>query len=82
MQQIQKQVHKEKQNAATLAGFDTLPNSGFIRLPVVKSLMGVSSATVWRNVRIGKFPAPTKLSSRVSAWNVQSVRNALAEMGK
>ena len=76
------QIHKQLQNKTALQDFDSLPSSGFIRLPVVKSLMGVSSATVWRNVRIGKFPAPTKLSSRVSAWNVQSVRNALAEMGK
>ena len=76
------QIHKQQQNKTALQEFDSLPSSGFIRLPVVKGLLGVSSATIWRNVRIGKFPKPIKLSSRVSAWNVQAVRTALAELGK
>ena len=33
-----------------------------------------SSATLWRMVKSGKFPAPHKLSDRVTAWKIQDVR--------
>lgn len=60
-----------------LKNFDSLPDSAHVRQPVVEALCGYSSATVWRNVKKGKLPAPIKLSERVSAWNVGSLRKAL-----
>ncbi|MBT9486799.1 MAG: AlpA family phage regulatory protein [Rubrivivax sp.] len=32
-----------------------------------------SSATLWRKVRAGEFPAPVKLSDRVTAWRCEDV---------
>ncbi len=61
-----------------LAQFDQLPNSAYIRLPVIKRLYGVSSATIWRGVKNASIPAPHKLSERCTAWNVGQVRAALA----
>ena len=61
-----------------LANFDALPNSAYIRLPVVMALYGISSSTVWRNVKNGSIPSPSKLSERCTAWNVGQVRVALA----
>lgn len=61
-----------------LAQFEQLPNSSFIRLPVVKRLYGVSAATIWRGVKNGTIPKPSKLSERCTAWNVGQVRAALA----
>ena len=61
-----------------LANFDVMPNSAYIRLPVIKALYGVSSATIWRGVKIGTIPKPIKLSERCTAWNVGLVRAALA----
>ncbi len=57
-----------------LSQFDQLPNSAYIRLPVVKGLYGVSSATIWRGVKTGTIPKPSKLSERCTAWNVGEVR--------
>ncbi len=37
-----------------------------------------SSPTLWRRVRDGSFPKPTKLSSRVTAWKVADVRAWIA----
>jgi prophage regulatory protein len=34
----------------------------------------VSSATLWRWVKAGTFPAPVKLSSGMTAWRVGDVR--------
>lgn len=32
-----------------------------------------SPATIWRWVKSGTFPAPIKLSERVTAWDAQAV---------
>lgn len=61
-----------------LAQFDNLPDSAYIRLPVLKRLYGVSAATIWRGVKNGSIVAPAKLSERCTAWNVGKVRAALA----
>ena len=57
-----------------LANFDAMPDSAFIRLPIVRALYGISSATVWRNCKAKKFPLPKKLSERVTAWSVAEIR--------
>lgn len=51
----------------------TLPTTGYLRLPSVLSVIPVSSSTLWRLVRQNKFPKPTKLSSRVTAWRAEDV---------
>lgn len=61
-----------------LAQFDSLPNSAYIRLPVMRGLYGVSSASIWRGVKNNTIPKPRKLSERCTAWNVGQVRAALA----
>ena len=76
MQQLKTELTKSIPEA--LAQFDQLPPSSFIRLPVIKRLYGVSSATIWRGVKKGTIPKPSKLSERCTAWNVGLVRAALA----
>lgn len=61
-----------------LLNFDSLPNSAYIRLPVVKRLYGISSASVWRGVKAGRIPKPRKLSPRTTCWNVGEIRKALS----
>ena len=61
-----------------LENFDKLPDSAYIRLPVLKGLYGISSASCWRGVKKGSIPKPVKLTERTTAWNVGQVRAALA----
>lgn len=61
-----------------LKNFDSLPDSANVRQPVVQALVGCSSATIWRMVKRGTLPAPRKLSTNVTAWNVGQLRQALA----
>ena len=61
-----------------LPDFDTLPNSGFVRLPSLVAILACSRATIWRRVREAKLPAPKKLGPRVVAWNVGEVRTAIS----
>jgi predicted DNA-binding transcriptional regulator AlpA len=58
--------------------FDSLPDSANVRQPVVQALVGCSAATIWRMVKRGTLPEPRKLSERVTAWNVGSLRKALS----
>lgn len=44
-----------------------------IRLPEVTQKTGISKSTVWRLVRAGRFPAPLKLGSRMTAWVEEEV---------
>ncbi|GLT22835.1 hypothetical protein GCM10007933_22960 [Zoogloea oryzae] len=62
---------------SALRNFDDLPDSAFVRLPVVASLFACSPVTIWRRVKKGAFPVPRKLSEAVTAWNVGELRKAL-----
>lgn len=67
--------------------FDALPDSAFIResqlvqspkRPETPAPLPFSAPTLWRKVKAGTFPAPVKLSERVTAWNVGDVRAWIA----
>jgi predicted DNA-binding transcriptional regulator AlpA len=52
-----------------------LPTTGYIRqAQLIPAIIPFSSATLWRKVKAGTFPAPVKLSERVTAWPVESIR--------
>ena len=61
-----------------LANFDKLPDSAYIRLPLMIGLYGVSAASIWRGTKQGIIPKAIKLTERTTAWNVGQVRAALA----
>lgn len=63
--------------------FDQLPNSAWLResqlvrspkRPGSTAPLPFSAPTLWRLVRAGAFPAPTKLSARVTAWKCGDIR--------
>jgi prophage regulatory protein len=66
-----------------IPSFDALPDSAFIResqlvqsakRPTTPAPLPFSAPTLWRKVKEGTFPKPSKLSARVTAWNVGDVR--------
>jgi prophage regulatory protein len=72
----------------TTAVFDNLPDNAWLResqlvrssksLDSVIAPLPFSAPTLWRMVKAGKFPKPTKLSARVTAWQVGQVRAWMA----
>ena len=64
-------------NQTSLHHFDELPDSAFVRLPVVVALLGVSPSTVWRWSRLGRLPAPVKIAG-TTLWNVGLLRHSLS----
>jgi len=65
-----------------LKNFDYLPDSSYVRQPVVEALYACSAASVWRGVAAGRIPKPKKLSPRTTCWNVGELRRALSAAGK
>lgn len=61
-----------------LEHFSNLPDNGFIRLPVVKRLYGISISSVWRGVKNGTIPKPVRITERTTAWSVKLIREDLA----
>lgn len=75
-QKLKSVLHRTIPDA--LANFDRLPDSAYIRLPVMIGLFGVSAASIWRGVKNQSIPKPVKLTQRTTAWSVRLVREALA----
>ncbi len=76
MKQLKRESAKSIPDA--LLNFENLPNSQQVRLPVVKALLGVSGATVWRMVKAKRLKAH-KLTERTTSFNVGELRALLAE---
>lgn len=58
--------------------FDTLPNSGYVRLSqLVPNVLPVCALTVNRLVKNGRFPAPVYIAPKCKAWRVGDVRKWL-----
>ncbi|MEZ5447069.1 MAG: AlpA family phage regulatory protein [Gammaproteobacteria bacterium] len=53
---------------------DSLPSTGFVRLPLVLRLIPIGKSTWWAGVRSGRYPAPVKLSPHATAWRVEDIR--------
>lgn len=53
---------------------DSLPPTGFVRLPDVLRVYPVGKSTWWAMVREGRAPAPVKLGYRCTAWRVEDIR--------
>jgi len=49
-----------------------------LRLPAVKARTGLSRSEIYRRVSSGKFPAPIKLGTRVTAWSSQAIGTWIA----
>lgn len=60
----------------------TLPETGFLRQSQVLVFIPISKSTLWRRVLAGTFPAPVKLSSRVTAWRAEDIRLWIGGQGE
>ncbi len=60
--------------ATTTQPPNDLPAAVFLREPQVLAMVPISDATLWRWVKLKKFPAPVKLGPGVTAWREQDVR--------
>ncbi len=58
----------------------TVPETGFIRLPQVLQLIPVSRASWWAGVKAGKYPPGVKIGARTTAWRVADIRDLIERL--
>ena len=69
--------NKSEKLAEKLARFHLLPNEALVSIDVVCALRERSRASIWRDVKAGRFPAPIRTAGlRCTRWLVGDVRNA------
>ena len=59
-----------------------LPETGFVRLPVILALYPVGKSTWWQGCKTGKYPAPVKLSEQITAWRAEDIRALIERVAK
>lgn len=47
---------------------------GYIRLPEVLKILGISRSTFYAGIKSGKYPKPTKIGKRISGWRAEEIR--------
>lgn len=54
-----------------------LPSEGYVRLPSVLLVLGISKSSFFNGIREGRFPEGKLLSPRCRAWPVDQIRALL-----
>ena len=54
-----------------------LPETGFVRLPQILSLIPISRSAWWAGIREGKFPQGIKFGSKTTVWRAEDIRNLI-----
>ncbi len=58
----------------------TLPETGYVRLPVILAHIPVGKSTWWAGVKSGHFPQPVKMGARVTMWRAEDIRRLIADL--
>jgi predicted DNA-binding transcriptional regulator AlpA len=64
--------------ARPVENIDTKSDLANVRVRTVADCYGVGIATIWRWASEGRIPAPRKISSGTTVWNVGALRADLA----
>jgi len=54
-----------------------IPETGFLRLVQVLSVIPLGKTSWWVGVKSGRFPKPVKLSPRCTAWRAEDIRQLI-----
>ena len=57
-----------------------IPETGFLRLPQVLSVIPLGKTSWWEGVKSGRFPKPVKLSARCTAWRAEDIRELIQHL--
>lgn len=59
-----------------------IPETGFLRLPQVLSVIPLGKTCWWEGVKSGRFPRPVKLSARCTAWRAEDIRDLIKSLSE
>lgn len=61
-----------------LRAFEASPDCARVSIAIVCAVTGRSRASVWRDVKAGRLPAPVKQGPNCTRWIVGELRKTLA----
>lgn len=64
--------------ATRINALDSLPDSALVSDRELAQLVGVNPTTIWRWARTGLLPAPQRIGTRCTRWQLGGARKALA----
>ncbi|HEY3862533.1 MAG TPA: AlpA family phage regulatory protein [Verrucomicrobiae bacterium] len=59
---------------------DTIPETGFVRLPQVLAVIPVCKSSWWEGVKAGRFPKPVRLTARSVGWRAEDIRELIKQL--
>ena len=60
----------------------SIPATGFLRLPQVLTLVPISKSAWWEGCKTGRFPKPVKLGPRTTAWKAEDIAALVKQLGE
>ena len=69
----------EKENGGRPQG---LPETGFLRLRQILSVIPVGKTCWWEGVKSGGYPKSVKLSARCTAWKAEDIQALIKQLGQ
>ncbi len=58
----------------------TIPETGFLRLHQIQSVIPIGKTCWWEGVKSGRFPKPVKLSRRCTAWRAEDIHALIKQL--
>lgn len=60
---------------------NTLPQTGFVRLPQILQILPIGRSTWWAGVKSGRYPQPVRgLGKRITAWRAEDIHALIANL--
>ena len=59
-----------------------IPETGFVRLPQVLSVIPVGKTCWWEGVKSGRYPKPVKVSARCTGWRAEDIRGLIKTLSE
>jgi len=78
-----KAIPNLKKSATTESKPLDFPYTGYVRVKQIVSPLGplpISRSGFWAGVKCGRFPKPRKISSRVTVWRAEDIRDLLTKI--
>ena len=61
---------------------NNIPETGFVRLSQVLSVIPIGKTCWWEGVKSGRFPKPIKLTERCTAWRAEDIRELIKALSE
>lgn len=56
------------------------PQTGFVRLPQILSIIPIGKSTWWAGVKTGKYPQPIKLGANTTVWQAEDIHALIKKL--